>query len=487
MKKEKVFQLVNGNIFLPDEKIVKGNILIEGENIREVYFDNKRRNGVEDIDLKGKMVVPGFIDSHTHLLQKGIEMMRPDLSIAESPEDVLDIIHMALKEYKKGNVVIASNFDESRWRNKKIPDKKDLDRVSSDNPLIIRRICGHIAVANSMALVKIPRKWKGVDRKTGVMKEDVPLNLSKIFPQYEEEVREGLRKAVKRANSLGITSIHEIAKLSSLSFYEELGDKDELTLNVRLYIPVNDLGCIKKPDFYFNKTIFGGVKIFADGSIGARTAANTFFYKDNPGNKGTLIFTKNELERFVIDAENSGIQLIIHAIGNKAVKQVIDVYDRQIKKGNPQRHRIEHCELIDIDDIERMQRLKIVASMQPNFIYLWSQPGDMYEQVLGRRFETNNPVSLLKNKGVTVAFGSDSMPLSPLLGIKGTVNAPFEYQRMKKEEAITCYTKNSAFAGFSLRREGDIKKGKEANLVVLDKKVKKIYLVFYRGSCVYSI
>ncbi|GAH51296.1 unnamed protein product, partial [marine sediment metagenome] len=128
-------------------------------------------------------------------------MMRPDLSSAESPEDILEIVREALKEYKKGDIIIASDFDESKWKNKRIPGKNNLDRVSPDNPLIIRRICGHIAVANSLALEKITDAWEGIDRKTGIMKEDVPLNISRIFPPEDYEVRKGLRKAVSKANS----------------------------------------------------------------------------------------------------------------------------------------------------------------------------------------------------------------------------------------------------------------------------------------------
>lgn len=483
----KKLQLINGKIFLSDKRIVKGSILIDGEKIKRVYFNDSSHRGVDSIDLKGRMVIPGFIDAHTHLLQEGIKMMRPDLSSAESPEDILEIVREALKEYKKGDIIIASDFDESKWKNKRIPGKNNLDRVSPDNPLIIRRICGHIAVANSLALEKITDAWEGIDRKTGIMKEDVPLNISRIFPPEDYEVRKGLRKAVSKANSLGITSIHEIVKLSHISFYEELGEGGGLTLNVRVYIPIDDLGGVKKPDFEFRKTIFGGIKIFEDGSIGARTAANTFSYKDSPGNKGILIYSQREVEKFIQDAEKIGIQLMIHAIGNRAIKVVLNAYEKYLKDKNPLRHRMEHCELIDSNEIERMRKLEIIASMQPNFIYLWSQPRGMYEQAFGNRFKTNNPVALLKKKGITVAFGSDSMPLSPLLGIEGTVTAPFECQRMVMKEAIMCYTMNSAFAGFSLKKEGEIKNGKEANLVVLDREIRKIYLTFYKGRCVYSV
>lgn len=485
MSEENKIQLVNGKIFLSEKKIVRGTILFSGERIVDVTTETKTRGGFEVIDLEERWVVPGFIDSHTHLLQGGIEMMRPDLSNTNNLEEASEVILDALSSYEKGDMVIASNFDESKWERKEKPDRKFLDRVSPENPLIMRRICGHIAVANSLALEMIPDTRTGVDRETGVLKEDVPLNINKIFPPKKDVVREGLRKVIRRANKLGITSIHEVIKLKHIDFYEEL-NMDELTLNVRLYVPVDDLGGVRIPEREFRNTEFGGAKIFADGSIGARTAANTFFYSDDPMNKGLLLCTPEELDSYVTDAEEKGIQLMIHAIGNDAINKVLNAFRKNIKEKNRLRHKIEHVELLDLEDIDIILDCGVVASMQPNFIGLWSQPGGMYDRVFGKRFEINNPIGLMKSKGVIVAFGSDSMPLSPLFGIEGVVNAPFKCQTITFEEAIGCYTKNSAFAGFSDKKEGEITKGDQANVVVLSKDRKSIYRTFFKGRCVYS-
>jgi len=480
------FQLADGEVFLPDKRIVRRNILIDGETIKEVYFGSKKYEDVETTSIEGKMVVPGFIDSHTHLLQKGIAMMRPSLASAVSPEDALEILRQSLNNYENGQVVIVSDFDESGWQNKKIPEKKVLDRIAPANPLVIRRICGHLAVANTLALEKIPGKWGGVDRKTGVMKEDVPLNMSKIFPASRREMTEGFKGAVKLANSLGVTSVNEIAESEHLDYYEQLGNTGKMTLNVRLYISAPDISYVAKPRFDFRETIFGGIKIFADGSIGARTAANTFFYKDSPRNKGIVILTKDEISSVLRKANEAGMQLIIHAIGNRAIKGIIDVFENRISNGNPLRHRIEHCELVDEEDISRLVELGVVLSMQPNFIYRWSEAGGMYEKALGERYRLNNPIAILVKAGITVAFGSDCMPLSPLIGIEGTTQAPFDCQRLGLEDSIYCYTHNSAYAGFSLGTEGEIKTGKEANLVVLDRALKSIFSVYYKGRCVFS-
>ena len=189
----------------------------------------------------------------------------------------------------------------------------------------------------------------------------------------------------------------------------------------------------------------------------------------------------------LLTAEEKGIQLAIHAIGNLAIKQVLDSYEQFVHPGNLNRHRIEHAELIDENNMELIRQLGIVVSMQPNFIKLWSQPGGLYEDVLGDRYQTNNHVGKMKRMGINVAFGSDTMPMSPLKGIEGAVSAPFECQRMSMEEAIACYTKYSAIAGFSFASEGEIRKGKEANLVVLDPDAMKVSRTFYRGRSVFGI
>jgi predicted amidohydrolase YtcJ len=479
--------LTNGRILLPENRIIEGCLLVDGEQIAEVVTGAADGIDAERIDIENKLLIPGFIDAHTHLFQEGVETTRPDVSAAKSRTELLEMVREAAREYEKGEVIIASDFDESLWGDSTWPCREELDTVAGRNPLIVRRICGHIAIGNTLALEHISDEWSGVDRETGIMKEDVPLNLSRIFPPDVEKVRSGLKVVVNQANSLGITSIHEITKLGNVRFFEELAVAGGLTLNTRFYIRHIDLDGIREPDGGFGKTTFGGIKLFADGSIGARTAANTFEYSDTPGNQGTLIHGDDDLRSFVQRAEERGIQLAIHAIGDLAIGQVLDVYEQCVHPGNPLRHRIEHAELIDENDIERVARLGIVISAQPNFIKLWSQPQGMYEKVLGDHYPLNNPLGRMERRGITVAFGSDTMPLSPLLGIEGTVTAPFADQQMNLEKAILCYTRNSAQAGFSLKHEGEIAKGKEANLVVLDPEEMLICKTFYRGRCVFSV
>lgn len=485
MNGRKRLLLADGRIFLSEERIVEGSVLIEDECIAGHFAGSSPRIDAERVDLGGKLLIPGFIDAHTHLFQEGVEMMRPDLSDATSKEEMLAILRDAVKRYGKGEAVVASDFDESSWEDGGLPCRRELDAITTQHPLVARRICGHLAVGNSLALERVSHEWGGVERETGIMKEEVPLNLMKIFPPDPDAIQDGLRQAVRKANSLGITSIHEITDLSNVRAFEQLAEDGHLTLNVRFYIRLADCGEVMRPAGNFCRTTFGGIKLFADGAIGARTAANTFAYLDTPGNSGLLMHEEETLRAHVRIAEERGIQLAIHSIGDLAIKQVLNAYE-QVGAGNPHRHRIEHAELVDEGDMERIRRLRITVSMQPNFIKLWSQPGGMYEAALGDRYPTNNPVGKLKRMGVDVAFGSDAMPMSPLLGIEGTVSAPFACQRMSLKEAIICYSKHSAKAGFSFKREGEIQKGKEANLVVLDEDSLVICRTFYRGKSVFG-
>ncbi|OQX50678.1 MAG: hypothetical protein B5M53_11990 [Candidatus Cloacimonas sp. 4484_209] len=179
----KKFLIKNGKIFFPDRQFRKGNIVIQDKKIKHIYFNEKGKIDVKDsLDANGKIIVPGFIDSHTHLLQEAIKIMRINLSKADNVDGMFDMIKEGLKQYKRGDTIIASDFDESNWPVKQIPDRIMLDKISPQNPLVIRRICGHIAVANTLALKKIGNNWKGVNKKTGVMTEDVPLNINRIFP-----------------------------------------------------------------------------------------------------------------------------------------------------------------------------------------------------------------------------------------------------------------------------------------------------------------
>jgi hypothetical protein len=211
------------------------------------------------------------------------------------------------------------------------------------------------------------------------------------------------------------------------------------------------------------------VKLFADGSFGARTAALFEPYRDDPTEGGMLIHPPRELRDLVAGIHGAGFQAAVHAIGDRAIELVIETIEAVAPDRGP-RHRIEHAELLHPEHIERMARHGIVASCQPNFVGQWSRPGGLYETRLGfERNARNNPYREIVEKGVALAFGSDGIPYGPLEGIHWAVNAPFAIQRLTVDQAVAAYTTGGAVAGFQEREQGSLAPGRLGDAVVLER------------------
>ncbi|MEE9236807.1 MAG: amidohydrolase family protein, partial [Thermoplasmata archaeon] len=238
----------------------------------------------------------------------------------------------------------------------------------------------------------------------------------------------------------------------------------------------------------------GPIKAFLDGSLGARTAALLQDFEDEPGNPGRLMGSEEEMFKLIREAAGAGFQLALHAIGDSGIEVALRGLSRVDCEGK--RHRIEHLELPSDENLRVAKRLGIVASMQPNFIGKWGRPGGLYEERLGvERMRCNNPLRLVLDEGIQLAFGSDHMPFSPLFGVHWAVNAPFENQRLSVEEALRCYTHTPAYASFEEGLKGTIEPGKLADLVVLEKdplqyaeRIEEIpvYMTIFDGRIVYE-
>ncbi len=473
---------INGNI-LPMEKSNIEALIIKRDRIDRVGPRNivKGMDQTEIVNLEGRFLVPGFIDSHIHFVDIGLNFARVDLSQTKSLKDALDITEQRLKREKKTMPLICVDFDESKWRENRLPTREELDRLSSKRAVIFRRVCGHIAVANKKALLSIPKGWKKTNYNTGVLLEDVVLYINEVFPPNKEDIESAITLAQKKAHSLGITSIHDMGIRSYLDVYREMERKDTLKIRVYAVLPVTDMNYIIPSTGKWVKT--GGVKLFADGSIGARTAALNSPY---PGTKnyGILNYETTELERIVEEANRRGIQIFIHAIGERAIEQVLSVYGKELD--NSRRHRIEHFELASDDAIRRVKELDIILAMQPNFIMNWGKKGGMYQEILKERGLQTNRFKTALEEGCILCFGSDSMPAGPIYGLKGAMEHPTENISFK--DALKMYTINSAYAGFDEELTGSIKKGKKADLVVLSGTSPdlKVDMTIVNGEVVYN-
>jgi len=448
----------------------RGRILAVGPE-EEVLFSSCDTTRI--IDLAGQAVLPGFIDSHTHFLQTGLARIGLHIDLSGlSREEVFAQLAGAVRERGAGEWVVGRGWDESTWGDRHFLSREELDRLAPDSPLIAIRLDGHLLAANTVALERIPPSIdrREIDEECGLVREKAAFDLLRSISPDEETLRAALHAAVSYAHRLGITSIHTMLSLDW--FHAYMRERGKIGLRVTLCPEVPALGPLETlgmtSGFGDEWLRLGGVKLFADGSIGAGNAALYAPYTDS-GKNGALNYRTQDLASFIERAERTGLQTVIHAIGGRAIEQVLDAH-ATVGTSRELRHRIEHFELPTRTQIERARKLRLNISMQPNFVGNWSGEGKMYQARLGEERDSMvDPHHLILEKELPLAFGSDSMPISPLYGLHWAVNAPHESQRVSFEEGIRCYTEEGARLSFEEEEKGRIETGMLADLVVLDK------------------
>ncbi|MFC5279155.1 amidohydrolase [Halorubrum rubrum] len=452
------------------------------------------------VDLAGRVLLPGFVDAHTHLTTVGRSLVHADLSAADSPAEAIDLLTERAEELEGADGDAADpaaaaadpatewalgyGYDESTWEEKRYLTRDDLDRVSTDRPVAAFREDMHVAAVNGVvldrfadALESVPEETVPTDdagEPTGVLLE------SAIDPVYEavEPGVAGTRAAVEAGLELcaerGITAFHDMVRDSHAPrVYRDLDAEGKLTARVRINYWTDHLDALREVGLATNAgSAFvrtGAIKSFTDGSFGGRTARLSEPYADDPEETGQWVIEPAELDEWVREATEAGYQFTAHAIGDEAIRATLDAYEGAAA-GDPgaDRHRIEHVELADDDAVERLADTGVVASVQPNFLK-WAREDGLYEARLGeeRTAETNRYREML-DAGVRLAFGSDGMPMGPLLGIHHAVNAPAAGQRLSVTEALRAYTRGAAYAGFDEDRLGTVEVGKRADFVVLE-------------------
>jgi hypothetical protein len=436
------------------------------------------QEGTRTIPLQGKALLPGFIDAHTHLLSVGLKEIGWEIDLSgRSREDVLTQLANVAHERGKGEWVIARGWDESSWKERAYLTRTELDRIAPTNPVVAVRVDGHLLIANSVALAKIPphANPKLIDRARGFVREEAAFTFQRSIEPEEETLREGLHAATASAHRLGITSVHTMEPADRLKLY--LNERGKIRLRVTLYPKVPCIDALKTfgirsggGDDWLR---IGGVKLFADGSIGAGNAALGAPYADS-GETGALNYTDEALFSIIRRADEAGLQTVVHAIGDRGIEQVLRAHST-IRTSKTLRHRIEHFELPTPPQIERAARLGLHLSMQPNFVGNWSGEGSLYEKRLGKdRDQQSDPHRLVVDAGIPLAFGSDCMPISPLYGLHWAVNAPHPAQRVTVEEGIACYTTMGAHFSFEEDTKGKLAPGMLADLVILNKDPRRV-------------
>lgn len=488
--KETYYDLVvhNANIMTMDSTNKKAEMLgIRGDRFIYVGDYNLEilEKAVDVWDIEGNTVLPGFIDLHTHLFKEA-HIISIDLGSLNTYEDVIKKLEAEIKTRKPGEWIFASNWDESRWLDRKeFLKKEDLDAISPHNPLYTHREDGHLVVVNSLALEKLPlsSSHSGVEKDsqgkpTGILK-DVWLDLS---PYYKHLIPESIEKSCSIAASKGITSVVENLTImpsgqqNIMEAYFRLDLEDKLPIRVFLN-PTRDL--LEKfsklgicQNWGSSNVRFSGFKGFFDGALGAHTALISDPYQDSEGN-GDQFLDEDQLISQIVFAEKNNYTLCIHAIGDLAIEKLLNCYEKGIEKAgkdtSTRHHRIEHAEMVTNDQIKKAKELGIILSMQPNFLK-WEYPGELYEHRLGKdRFMTLNRFATILQHNVKLNFGSDDMPLSPLYGIQLATTFPSEETQISVMEALKAYTINNAQALFMESVMGSIAKNKFADFVILSK------------------
>lgn len=430
--------------------------------------------GVETdvVDLDGRVLLPGFVDAHTHLEMVGRYEQEADLSGVDDPEQCLDLL-ATRRDGTDGGWVLGFGYDESNWDGEYLT-RDQLDDVSTDRPVVAYREDMHLASVNSVVLDRYRGEMPADDVRTeggeptGVLVEEAVDVLWDETRPDAEGMCEYLLAAQERANSLGVTAVHDMVRQSSAPrVYRDLDRAGELTLRVRLNYWADHLDAVLETGLRTNhgssRVRTGAVKTYTDGSIGGRTARLSEPYDDGDG-RGAWVVDPEELEALVARVDGAGLQMTTHAIGDRAIEVALDAY----ADAAGERHRIEHVEVLRDDLVERLAGSDVVVSAQPNFLK-WAREGGLYAGRLGDdRRRASNQFRTLLEAGVDLAFGSDCMPLGPLFGVGQAVDAPAPGQELSVTEALRAYTSGAAYAGFDEDRLGTVEVGKLADFAVLE-------------------
>ncbi|HEX2021379.1 MAG TPA: amidohydrolase [Candidatus Thermoplasmatota archaeon] len=460
----------NGPVLTQDKRQPESDALaVVGNRIAALGEEARALRGPSTrvVDLAGRALVPGFVDAHNHLVSYGVRLMRLDLSRARGRADLLESVRERARMTPSDGWIVGHSWDESAWEDPALPSQEELDAAAGGRAALLARVDRHGGLASSAALAKA-----GLAGGPFVVEHEYDKLVRLATPTLATLVK-GVQAATRRAHELGITSSHVICAGEDLAALQAAREAGALGVRVSCYVEeahlehAAALGVRRGLGDAWVRVM--GVKLYADGSFGSRTAAISFDYKDRPGERGMLLHPEGRLEALVARAKEKGLQVAVHAIGDRTARRVLDAFE-MARVGPADRARIEHLELVDDADVARAARMGVVASVQPNFTGEWGHRGGMYETRLGwDRARRLNRFAGYQAAGVPVAFGSDDMPLGPLHGMRCAAEAPEKEQRVGVEEALRAYTAGAAWAAFAEEEVGTLREGALADLVVLSR------------------
>ena len=499
--------IVNGVVWTADSaKPWAEAVAIDGDRILAVGSNAEiRSRAVPDtriIDAHGGMVVPGFIDSHVHFLAGGMNLASVQLRNARNPADFIARIKAFAATVPAGAWITGGDWDHQNWGGE-LPQRSWIDSVTPNNPVWINRLDGHMALANSAALRAANVPMSGGDvaggtitrdaagQPTGIFKDNAQDLVDKAVPDPAPAMLDrALGAAMTYANERGVTSVDHMGTWGDLAVFERA--RRAGTLRTRIYASVplatwarlrDTVAARGRGDAWLR---IGGLKGFVDGSLGSHTAAMMQPFTDAPTDTGLLVNTPEDLYSWTSNADKSGLHVIVHAIGDRAINLQLNIFERVAGENGARdrRFRIEHAQHIAPADVARFGHLGVIPSMQP---YHAIDDGRWAEKVIGHeRAKTTYAFHSLKQTGARLAFGSDwpVAPATPLEGIYAAVTRRtlddknpggwIPEQKISVEDALRAYTLDAAYATFEERDKGSITAGKLADIVVVDRNLTRI-------------
>ena len=489
----KVWTGANSNATAQSIAVVGDRIVAVGSNADTMGMIGPR---TRLIDAGGKLIVPGFNDSHVHFLGTGQQLSAVDLRSAKTQQEFVQRIRVFASKLPKGRWILGGKWDHENWTPNALPTAALIDSVTPDNPVFISRLDGHMALANGLAMKRanVDKETKDVaggeivrdgnGNPTGVFKDAAMSYIGRVIPDPSfEEKLEAARAATDHAASLGVTSVQDMSAGTDVGVYQELLRRGTLKTRVYGCSPLSNYQRWKNAGIHyaFGDAMLrvGCLKGYADGSLGSTTAWLFEPYLDAPNSTGLASDEVPKIPEYVLEADKAGLQVRIHAIGDRANDEILDIFDRTVQANGARERRftIEHAQHLRQEDIKRFGGQKVVASMQPFHIIddgRWA-----WKRLDERRLKGTYAFRSLLDSGGVLAFGSDSpvAPLNPLFGVYAAVTRRtlddknpggwIPEQKISVAETVRAFTWGSAYAEFQENLKGTIETGKLADFVIL--------------------
>jgi predicted amidohydrolase YtcJ len=467
--------------------------------------------GTKVINLNGKTVIPGLIDTHIHVADFGRCLMWLDLTNAQSIKELQNLLKEKAKQTPAGKWIVGRGWNENQFKEKRFLAPKDLDEAAPDNPVILYHGAAYVCAANSKALAMAGVTNQTIAPSGGSIDKTATGELIGIFRGSAtnliwqtvaeptlEELTDATALACQQIVQAGITSIDWIIlSENELTLIQKLHEQGKLPIRVNVIVPyelLKNASKFKSTDLL--RLRLGGAIIFTDGYLDSKTAALEQPYSDDPNNKGKMMCTQQELASWVEQVLALGLQPVIHAMGDKAVDATLSAIEKADKKV---RFRIEQAALLSSELVKRLKAQDIFVSIQPKMVPTEFTIWQATEHLGVERAKWLHPLKTLLNEGIKVAGGSDCPmePLNPFLGMQeAVIRESYPEQRLTVEEALRMYTLDAAYCSNEETVKGSIEEGKLADITVLSNdpsvvpsteiKDLKIKMVIIDGKIIFS-